>query len=132
MIVGIGCDVVCVRRICALWKAYGPTMLRRIFVGEEVVRARGLSEKRLPGFLAARFAAKEACMKALGTGLVRGMTWHDVETRTRATGAPYIVFSGKTRALFDNTATHVHVSLTHEHDTAMAYVVLEKRCRVVK
>lgn len=76
---------------------------------------------------AARFAAKEAFLKALGTGWRDGIAWHDVEIRNRDGGAPYLVITGQARAIYDALeATAAHVSLSHTAAHAIAQVILEK------
>ena len=76
---------------------------------------------------AARFAAKEAALKALQTGWRGGISWQDVEVATRESGAPYLIFKGEVLNLFTNfraTATHLSISHTSEH--AIAQVILER------
>ena len=76
---------------------------------------------------AARFAAKEAALKALQTGWRGGISWQDVEVAARESGAPYLIFKGHVREIFENflaTATHLSISHTSEH--AIAQVVLER------
>jgi len=76
---------------------------------------------------AARFAAKEAALKALQTGWRGGIAWQDVEIASRESGAPYLIFHGQVLGLVEKsgaTATHLSVSHTSEH--AIAQVVLEK------
>jgi holo-[acyl-carrier protein] synthase len=122
MIVGIGVDVVHVRRL-ERWKKT-PGLLERYFHGEELAA----SLERGSGAtlsLAARFAAKEAFGKALGTGLA-GITLKDIMVVNRHNGQPEIeVFGAARAALLKSGAVRVHVSLTHESDNAIAMVVLE-------
>jgi holo-[acyl-carrier protein] synthase len=76
---------------------------------------------------AARFAAKEATLKALQTGWRGGISWQDVEVASKENGAPYLVFTGEVVTLFKQfgaTATHLSISHTSEH--AIAQVVLER------
>ena len=76
---------------------------------------------------AARFAAKEAALKALQTGWRGGISWQDVEIAARENGAPYLIFTGQVRKIFEQfgaTATHLSISHTSEH--AIAQVVLER------
>ncbi len=76
---------------------------------------------------AARFAAKEAALKALQTGWRGGISWQDVEVASKENGAPYLIFSGQVLEVFNNfraTATHLTISHTSEH--AIAQVVLER------
>ena len=76
---------------------------------------------------AARFAAKEAALKALQTGWRGGISWQDVEISARESGAPYLIFTGHVLTVFEKfgaTATHLSISHTSEH--AIAQVVLER------
>ena len=76
---------------------------------------------------AARFAAKEATLKALQTGWRGGISWQDVEVASKENGAPYLIFSGQVLEVFNNfraTATHLTISHTSEH--AIAQVILER------
>jgi holo-[acyl-carrier protein] synthase len=76
---------------------------------------------------AARFAAKEAALKAFQTGWRGGISWHDVEISARETGAPYLVFYGLVLELFNSSgATMAHLSLSHTSEHAIAQVILEK------
>jgi holo-[acyl-carrier protein] synthase len=75
---------------------------------------------------AGRFAAKEAGMKAIGTGWNRGVTWRDVEVQRAPGSRPTIVFHGKAAEFFQKLgAARAHLSITHTKDSAMAFVVLE-------
>ena len=76
---------------------------------------------------AARFAAKEAALKALQTGWRGGISWQDVEVAARESGAPYLIFSGHVQSIFEDfraSATHLSISHTSEH--AIAQVILER------
>lgn len=76
---------------------------------------------------AARFAAKEAALKALQTGWSGGVSWQDVEVSARESGAPLILFHGRARELYEQTgATAAHLSIAHTTEHAIAEVVLEK------
>ena len=76
---------------------------------------------------AARFAAKEAALKALGTGWAGGVAWQDVEVVSGEAGAPALVFHNRARTLFENRgATAAHVSLSHTSEHAVATVILER------
>ena len=122
MIAGIGVDVVHVHRMTR-WRKI-PGLPERYFNPEE------LTETLLKGSgvdlsLAARFAAKEAFGKALGTGLA-GIVLKDIMVRNRHNGQPEIIVSGTAlRALKLCGAARIHLSLTHESDNAIAMVVLE-------
>lgn len=76
---------------------------------------------------AARFAAKEAALKALQTGWSGGIAWQDVEVTSRSSGAPVLLFHGLVRELFDQSgATTAHLSISHTSEHAIAQVILEK------
>ena len=122
MIAGIGIDVIHVPRMDR-WRKV-PGLLERYFDPEElaVAQKRG-NEAALS--LAARFAAKEAFGKALGSGLA-GIALKDIMVKNRHNGRPEIILSGTAlAALKNNGANRVHISLTHERDYAIAMVVLE-------
>jgi holo-[acyl-carrier protein] synthase len=122
MITGIGVDVVHVHRM-ERWRRI-PGLLERYFHPEELSAALAKGNGAVLS-LAARFAAKEAFGKALGTGLA-GITLRDIMVINRHNGQPEIVvFGSARRALEKSGAGSVHISLTHERDNAIAMVVLE-------
>ena len=123
MIVGIGIDVVHVHRM-KRWREI-PGLLERYFHPEELSVAQQKGEGTELS-LAARFAAKEAFGKALGTGLAE-ITLKDIMVKNRHNGQPEIFVSNSALAALKRSgAVHIHVSLTHERDNAVAMVVLEK------
>jgi len=76
---------------------------------------------------AARFAAKEATLKAVQTGWRGGISWQDVEVGSRENGAPYLIFTGEVRKLVEQFgATATHLSLSHTSEHAIAQVILER------
>lgn len=76
---------------------------------------------------AARFAAKEAALKALQTGWRGGISWQDVEVSARDSGAPYLIFTGEVLSIFNKfDATAAHLSLSHTSEHAIAQVILER------
>jgi holo-[acyl-carrier protein] synthase len=122
VIKGIGIDIVHVPRM-KRWREI-PGILERYFHGEELSAAlekgNGANQS-----LAARFAAKEAFGKALGTGL-RGIVLKDIMVKNRDNGQPEIMVSGTALSALENCgAEKIHVSLSHERDNAIAMVVLE-------
>jgi len=122
VIKGIGVDVVHVQRM-KKWRKT-PGLLERYFQNEELSAAleKGNSADLS---LAARFAAKEAFGKALGTGL-RGIVLKDIMVKNKHNGQPEILVSGTALSALENSgAGKIHVSLTHEKDNAIAMVVLE-------
>ena len=122
MIAGIGVDVVHVRRM-ERWRVI-PGLLERYFHPEELSAAMNKGSG-INLSLAARFAAKEAFGKALGTGLA-GITLKDIMVKNRHNGQPEIIVTGTAlNALKQSGAVRIHLSLTHERDNAIAMVVLE-------
>lgn len=122
MIVGIGIDLVELDRVARGYEQFGERYLEKILTHGE----RDALPKHPVPFLAARFAAKEAASKALGTGLARGVTLHDLEVVGGERGKPEMVFHGAARARAEELGVvRIHVSLTHGRDTAAAVVVLE-------
>ncbi len=124
MIKGIGIDHARVDRIRELLDRYPDRAHDRLFTEAE----RGACEGReRPGeCYAARFAAKEAFVKALGTGLREGMRWNQIEVRTGPDGQPGLVLHGAARSALERAGgSSVHLSFTHEGGTAAAIVVIE-------
>ena len=124
MIVGTGIDVVEVPRVAAAIERFGRRFLERIYTEGEI-RYCEAKANRVERY-AARFAAKEAGMKALGTGWNRGVRWRDIEVRRQPGGRPTLVFSGKAAEFAAELgATHTALSLTHTASEAIAQVILE-------
>ena len=124
MIVGTGIDIAEVERIAASMRRFGRRFLERVFTMDEIRYCE--SKANRAERYAARFAAKEAAMKALGTGWGRGVTWHDVEVSRAPGSRPTIVFHGKAAEFFRRLGgAQAHLSLTHTADSAMAQVILE-------
>ena len=125
MIVGIGVDIVDIRRVRGVLERQGDRFVRRVFTAAEQDYCRAHRDPS-PHF-AARFAAKEALFKALGTGWARGVTWRDAEVQRQESGAPRLMITGCARKLADQQgACRTHVSLSHSEETAIAVVILEK------
>ena len=124
MIVGTGIDIAEVDRIAASIQRFGRRFTERVFTPDEIRYCESKANKAER--YAARFAAKEAGMKAIGTGWKHGVTWHDIEVKRVPGGRPTLVFSGKAAQFFDKLgATKAHLSLTHTAEFAMAQVILE-------
>ncbi len=124
MISGIGTDIVEVGRIRESVRRLGDRFLNRIFTANE----RRYFERKMDAapHIAARFAAKEALVKALGTGLTKGIEWKQIEVLNQKNGKPYIVLNGKIVEFFRKSKSkHIHLSLSHTRDLATAQVVLE-------
>jgi holo-[acyl-carrier protein] synthase len=124
LIVGIGIDLVETQRVRQALARHGERARQRLFSAREL---RDCEERVDPGeCLAAKFAAKEAALKALGTGKLPGMHWSDVEVVRAESGRPQLELSGEARARAERLrATRVWVSMSHEAGLAGAVVVLE-------
>ncbi len=124
MIKGIGIDSIELDRIERIYKEYGERFLDRIYAPEE--KAYSLRYKDPVPRLAARFAAKEACMKALGTGWNRGVRWRDIVVVNSPSGKPELRLSGKARDYADRQSVAVtHLSITHSKSHATVVVIFE-------
>ena len=124
MIVGTGIDIAEVPRIAASIARFGERFVRRIFTEGEI-RYCDSKANRVERY-AARFAAKEAAMKAIGTGWNHGVTWRDVEVSRMPGGRPTITFHGKAAEFAAKLGVkHVALSLTHTAEHAIAQVILE-------
>ncbi len=125
MIYGIGVDVVAISRIRRALKRWGERFTRRIFTDEEVAYCMRKRDP-VPNF-AVRFAAKEAFFKALGRGQRRGIRWKEVGVRNDGSGRPSLQVNGDRQALMDAEGiARIHLALSHDGDSAIAYVTLEK------
>jgi holo-[acyl-carrier protein] synthase len=128
MILGIGSDLSDIRRIADSLERFGERFTRRCFTERE--RSRSDRKRDRAASYAKRFAAKEACAKALGTGLKRGVFWRDMGVVNLPTGQPTMALTGgaleRLQALTPpgHTAA-IHLSLTDDHPYAQAFVVIE-------
>jgi holo-[acyl-carrier protein] synthase len=124
MIKGTGVDIVEIDRIRKTMEKGRDRFINRVFTEEE---QRYCSRYRDPApHFSARFAAKEALFKALGTGWAKGVTWLDVEVRREDPEAPIMVLQGEAERQCERLgAAHVHLSLSHSDQWAVATVILE-------
>lgn len=128
MILGIGTDLANIERIQGTLDRFGDRFRKRVFTETELARA--ARRKDEAGTLAKRWAAKEACSKALGTGLAMGISWRDMAVSNLASGQPVMKLTGwaADRLARMTPADHdaiVHVTLTDDHPWAQAFVVIE-------
>jgi len=124
MIVSTGIDMVEISRIEEVFARRGDRFRNRVFTQSEI----NYCEPRGSRFAsyAARFAAKEAAMKALGTGWGDGVGWRDIEVMRGENGGPTILLHGRAKERFQQLgAQKIHLSLTHSRDIAMAQVIFE-------
>lgn len=121
-IIGTGLDATEIARIEEALERYGERFLRRVFTPGEIAYCE--ARRGRAASLAARFAAKEAAMKALGTGHDRGVGWRDIEV-VRVDGPPAIQLHGAAAARFDALGGRAtHLTLTHTDQLALAHVIL--------
>ena len=115
-----GVDIIEIPRVRQVLERYGERFLERVYTSGEIAYCRGR-----PPNLAARFAAKEATMKALGTG-VRGVGWKDIEVVRQESGAPSIRLHGRAERRAERLGVQeISLSLSHSEDYAVAFVVIQ-------
>jgi holo-[acyl-carrier protein] synthase len=121
---GVGVDVMQVARLVQSLERFGERMERRLFTAGELAYCR--THKDPMPHLAARFAAKEAASKALGTGMSQGVGWTQIEVLQPGGRVPELVFTGAALERFRAVgATRSHLTLTHDGGIAIACVVIE-------
>jgi holo-[acyl-carrier protein] synthase len=127
LIVSIGIDIIEIRRVREVL-ARTPRFRERVFTERERAYCDSRGEAAAAQHYAARFAAKEAAFKALGTGWRGGLSWHQVEVAPTEDGAPLLILSGRALELFDALgATRAHLSLSHTTEHAVAQVIFERQ-----
>lgn len=125
MIVAIGIDIIEVARVREVLQRT-PRFRERVFTPAERAYCDGRGAVAAQHY-AARFAAKEAALKALQTGWRGGISWHDVEIGSLESGAPVLIFNGEVKRLMESSgATAAHLSMSHTSEHAIAQVVLER------
>jgi holo-[acyl-carrier protein] synthase len=118
----VGVDVIEIERVGAALARFGERFLRRVYTAEEAAFCRGRVHE-----LAARFAAKEAVMKALGTG-ARGVAWREIEVLPNHRGKPLVYLYGRARARAERIGlAGLDVSMSHSREYAVAFVVGQSR-----
>ncbi|GIV54847.1 MAG: holo-[acyl-carrier-protein] synthase [Candidatus Kapaibacterium sp.] len=122
MIVGIGIDIIEVDRIAGAIERYGEHFLRRIYTDAERQYCERAAASRLLHY-AARFAAKEAFSKAIGTGITQGFRFRDCGVLNQPSGQPTIVLAGMLAEVWGRH--RIHLSLSHTRHSAVACVVIE-------
>lgn len=130
MILGIGTDLANIERIAGTLERFGDRFRNRVFSEEEQTKA--ARRKDQVGTYAKRWAAKEACSKALGTGLRMGISWKDMTVSNLKTGQPVMHLTGWAAERLNQMTPPghealVHVTLTDDHPWAQAMVVIEAR-----
>ena len=124
MIIGLGVDIAEVTRVREAIERHGERFLNRVFTPLEIAYCR--RHKNCDERFAARFAAKEAGMKAIGTGWRNGVTWRDFEVANAGSGRPGLKLTGKALEIYQKLgAKNIALSLTHTPEYAMAQVIVE-------
>ena len=130
MILGIGTDLANIDRIQGTLDRFGDWFRNRVFTDIEQRKAE--RRRDIAGTYAKRWAAKEACSKALGTGLRMGISWKDMAVSNLRTGQPVMAVTGWAKTRLDEMTPEgheaiIHVTLTDDHPWAQAFVVIEAR-----
>jgi holo-[acyl-carrier protein] synthase len=128
MILGIGNDVIDIRRIEATLETYGERFVRRIFTEVEIRKSERRAQRAAS--YAKRFAAKEACSKALGTGFRKGVFWKDMGVVNEPSGKPTMVLTGGAMAHLETLTPgghtiRIHLTITDDFPYAHAFVMIE-------
>ena len=128
MIIGIGSDLIDIRRIEKTLDRYGERFIERVFTPTEVRRSE--RRKQRAASYAKRFAAKEACAKALGTGLNQGVFWRDMGVVNLPSGKPTMALTGgaaeRLAAILPaGTRAEIHLTITDDFPLAQAFVIIE-------
>ena len=130
MIIGIGTDLANIDRIAGTLERFGDRFRNRVFT--EIEQRKAKQRRDVAGTYAKRWAAKEACSKALGTGLRMGIAWKDMSVRNLHTGQPVMEVTGWAKQRLDDLTPPghdavIHVTLTDDHPWAQAMVLIEAR-----
>jgi holo-[acyl-carrier protein] synthase len=128
MIIGIGSDLIDIRRIEKSLERHGQRFIQRIYTDLE--QARSENRRARAASYAKRFAAKEACAKALGTGLAQGVFWRDMGVVNLPSGAPTMALTGGALARLDKILPKghraaIHLTITDDFPLAQAFVIIE-------
>lgn len=128
MIIGHGIDLIDIRRVEKTINKFGNRFINRIFTKGEIIRSENRN-KRIESY-AKRFAAKEACSKALGTGFRSGVYWRDIEVANEKSGKPILKLTGGAykrleKLIPNNNAYNISLSITDDYPWAQANVIIE-------
>ncbi|RUU21395.1 holo-ACP synthase [Mesorhizobium sp. M7A.T.Ca.TU.009.01.3.2] len=128
MIIGIGSDLIDIRRIEKSLERHGQRFIQRIYT--EIEQARSDNRRARAASYAKRFAAKEACAKALGTGMAQGVFWRDMGVVNLPSGAPTMALTGGAQARLDKILPNghraaIHLTITDDFPLAQAFVIIE-------
>ena len=130
MIIGLGNDMVDIRRIEQTLERYGPRFVTRIFTDIEQKKSDRRAQRAAS--YAKRFAAKEACSKALGTGFRRGVFWKDMGVMNEPSGRPTMQLTGGAKEQLERITpvghtAHIQLTITDDYPYAQAIVIIEAR-----
>lgn len=133
MILGIGNDIIDIRRIEKTLETYGDRFIDRIFT--DIERERSEKKHQRAASYAKRFAAKEACAKALGTGIAKGVKWRDMGVINSADGAPTMILTGGAELRLSQMIPSghkpvIHLTITDDFPTAQAFVIISAQIMV--
>ena len=121
-IIGVGTDITECLRIARMIERHAELFINRVYTQDEIRYCQ--SRKQATQHFAGRWAAKEAVLKALGTGWVRGISWRDIEIRNEPGGRPVAVIRGGAKEIMERLGiSRVLVSISHCHTHAMAYAI---------
>ena len=128
MIIGIGNDTIDIRRVESVLERHGERFTTRIFTEVEIAKSERRHQRAAS--YAKRFAAKEACAKALGTGMSQGVFWRDMGVVNLPSGKPTLALTGGARRRLDALTpdghhAHIHVTITDDFPLAQALVIIE-------
>ena len=127
MIIGIGTDIIDITRIERVINRFGDRFKNRVFTKTEILKCE--ARKLSANSYAKRYAAKEACSKALGTGFRKGVYWRDIEVINNKSGKPELFLHNGARSVFEkllpqNTSGQIDLSITDEYPYAQATVII--------
>jgi holo-[acyl-carrier protein] synthase len=128
VIIGLGSDLIDIRRVERSLERFGDRFVQRVFT--EIEQAKSDRRKERAASYAKRFAAKEACSKALGTGLRQGVFWRDMGVANLPSGKPTMVLTGGALARLENMVPDghmplIHLTITDDWPLAQAFVIIE-------
>ena len=125
MIIGIGIDIIDIRRIEKIIIKYGDRFIKKCFLQTEIQKSE--NRRNTIQSYAKRYAAKEACAKALGTGLAKGVYWKDIEVSNNNLGKPILTLHNKAAEILDQISyknTRIEISLSDEKNYAISNVII--------
>lgn len=123
-ILGLGTDIIECLRIAKMIERHGELFVGRVYTEHEIAYC--AASKAATQHYAGRWAAKEAVLKAIGTGWINGISWRDIEIRNLKNGAPTVLLAGGMREIFDRSGIeHIHLSISHCRSHATATAIAE-------